>query len=189
MTDAVHQPSHYIADNGMEAIDVVEAFFHDNAFLANVFKYIVRAGKKGDAVQDLEKARVYLDRELYRAGEGDRDPILDVRMRQEILFPSAGGSAWNTTVGEDGVIAVTKKDVPEEDTMFVQFLDAPVLPRVWDDMWDVPEGVVFTDSKFSDYWKREGDIFYFKFGSEWRESWERAVEAVIGASSFTEVVE
>ena len=66
MTDNVNHPAHYIADNGMEAIDVIEAFFHGNAFLANVFKYIARAGKKGDAVVDLCKAQVYLQREIDR---------------------------------------------------------------------------------------------------------------------------
>lgn len=67
MTDPVNHPPHYYADNGMEAIDVVESFFHDNCFLGNVFKYIARAGKKSDSpVEDLKKARFYLDREIRR---------------------------------------------------------------------------------------------------------------------------
>jgi len=32
--------------------------------LGNVVKYVVRAGKKGDAMEDLLKAREYLDREI-----------------------------------------------------------------------------------------------------------------------------
>lgn len=61
--DAIN-PAHYQA-NGMQAIDVIEAFglgFH----LGNVVKYVLRAGKKGEAVECLSKARWYLDREIER---------------------------------------------------------------------------------------------------------------------------
>ena len=65
MTDMVNSPSHYQL-NGLEAIEVIEAFFHDNFHLGNAFKYIARAGKKGDYVEDLEKAAWYLRREIER---------------------------------------------------------------------------------------------------------------------------
>jgi hypothetical protein len=64
MTDPVNHPNHYGgAENPYEAIKVVEAWslgFH----LGSVVKYIARAGKKGDALEDLKKARWYLDREI-----------------------------------------------------------------------------------------------------------------------------
>lgn len=50
----------------MEAIDVIEAFFPDSFHLGNAFKYIARAGKKGDPIEDLTKARWYVDREIAR---------------------------------------------------------------------------------------------------------------------------
>lgn len=60
--DPVDHPHHYGGnENTYEAIKVIEALglnFH----LGNVFKYISRAGKKGDAITDLKKARWYLDR-------------------------------------------------------------------------------------------------------------------------------
>lgn len=60
---AVDHPSHYGgADNAYEAIKVIEAWelgFH----LGNTLKYIKRDGK-GDYIQDLEKARWYLDRKI-----------------------------------------------------------------------------------------------------------------------------
>jgi protein of unknwon function (DUF3310) len=67
--DAVNHPSHYASERGLEAIEVIEAFFHGNAFLANTFKYIARAGKKGGEakrLEDLKKARWYLEREIKR---------------------------------------------------------------------------------------------------------------------------
>lgn len=61
------QSQHYCM-NGMEAIDVIEAYGLNFA-LGNAVKYILRCGHKGgmtDAVADLEKARAYLTREIER---------------------------------------------------------------------------------------------------------------------------
>jgi hypothetical protein len=62
--DLVNHPPHY-KSGGVETIDFIEA--KDlNYRLGNVVKYISRAGKKvgSDPVQDLEKARFYLEREI-----------------------------------------------------------------------------------------------------------------------------
>lgn len=62
--EAVNHPQHYGgADNPYEAIKVIEAW--ELGFcLGNTVKYISRAGKKDDVLQDLKKARWYLDREI-----------------------------------------------------------------------------------------------------------------------------
>jgi len=67
MSDPVHNPSHY-KSGGIEVIDVIEAF-DLNFRLANVIKYVLRAGRKGDALEDLEKAAWYLDREIDKLEE------------------------------------------------------------------------------------------------------------------------
>lgn len=62
--DPVNHPSHYNAHpSGVECITVTE---HMNFNLGNAMKYIWRAGLKDAALQDLEKARWYLDREISR---------------------------------------------------------------------------------------------------------------------------
>lgn len=65
VSDPVNNPEHYKTE-GLEAIDVVEAFFADNYLRGNVFKYIARAGKKdpNKKVEDLQKAAWYLNREI-----------------------------------------------------------------------------------------------------------------------------
>jgi hypothetical protein len=64
MADSVNHPEHYGGvDNPYEAIKVVEAWAL-NFNLGNTLKYISRAGKKGDLLEDLKKARWYLDREI-----------------------------------------------------------------------------------------------------------------------------
>jgi hypothetical protein len=62
--DAVNHPPHYTAHpSGVECIQVTE---HMGFCLGNAVKYIWRADLKGDAVEDLRKARWYLDREIAR---------------------------------------------------------------------------------------------------------------------------
>lgn len=62
--DMVNQPPHYTEHpSGIECIQVTE---HMNFNLGNAFKYIWRADLKGKAIEDLKKARWYLDREIER---------------------------------------------------------------------------------------------------------------------------
>jgi hypothetical protein len=66
--DLVNHPPHYKA-GGVDAIDFIEAKglgYH----LGNVVKYIARADLKGTPLQDLQKARWYLDREIANRSEG-----------------------------------------------------------------------------------------------------------------------
>lgn len=66
--DAVNHPSHYAEGRRCEPIDVIEDW--ELGFnLGNVVKYIARAGRKDDIVQDLEKAEFYLKREIKRLRE------------------------------------------------------------------------------------------------------------------------
>lgn len=74
MTDMVNNPPHYRTDSGLEAIDVIKAFFRSNYNLGQVFKYIARTGKKWDDLEDLKKARWYLDKEIEWRESGDPDP-------------------------------------------------------------------------------------------------------------------
>jgi hypothetical protein len=62
---AVDHPAHYGGDSTYETIKVIEAWGLDFA-LGNAVKYISRAGKKDatKTLEDLEKARWYLDRRI-----------------------------------------------------------------------------------------------------------------------------
>ena len=67
MTEAnnpIDHPAHYTFGR-IEVIDAIEAWslgFH----LGNVVKYVARAAHKGRMIDDLRKARWYLDREILR---------------------------------------------------------------------------------------------------------------------------
>jgi hypothetical protein len=77
VSESVNHPQHYGGDTTYEAIKVIEAW--ELGFcLGNTVKYISRAGKKGDAVEDLKKARWYLDREIARRGaQPIEDPLVE----------------------------------------------------------------------------------------------------------------
>jgi len=65
MSDPVNRPAHYTFGK-FEVIDVLEDFFPTDPLLWQVGKYIARAGRKGAALQDLEKAAWYLRRRIEK---------------------------------------------------------------------------------------------------------------------------
>jgi len=63
--ETVNHPAHYGGDTTYEAIKVIEAW-ELNFNTGNAVKYLSRAGKKGNAVEDLRKAAWYVNREIER---------------------------------------------------------------------------------------------------------------------------
>lgn len=74
VSDMVNHPGHYISENGLETIDVIEAFTSDLVGIeatdtGNIIKYICR-WKHKNGLQDLMKARWYLDHLIDHVEEG-----------------------------------------------------------------------------------------------------------------------
>jgi hypothetical protein len=64
MSDPVNHPEHYTSHpSGVEAITVCE---HFDFCVGNALKYIWRHKDKGRPIEDLKKARWYIDREIQR---------------------------------------------------------------------------------------------------------------------------
>lgn len=65
LSDPVNNPAHY-TDGGIETIDYLQAKLTPEEFKGfckgNAIKYMSRAGKKGDPVEDYQKAMWYLER-------------------------------------------------------------------------------------------------------------------------------
>jgi hypothetical protein len=82
--DAVKHPSHYAEGRKYEPKDVIRDWGL-NFNLGNTVKYIARAGKKDDIVQDLKKAKQYLEFEI-EAIEAERKgtrPVFDEDVNEE----------------------------------------------------------------------------------------------------------
>jgi hypothetical protein len=65
MNDPVNKPAHYTFGY-FEVIEVLQDWFPKNPLLWQVGKYIARADHKGKPLEDLRKARYYLQREIDR---------------------------------------------------------------------------------------------------------------------------
>lgn len=70
-TSMVEHPNHYQSSK-MEVIEVIDAF-DLNFNLGNVVKYVLRCGKKDNPVQELEKAKKYLEFEIKKLKETKND--------------------------------------------------------------------------------------------------------------------
>ena len=65
--DPVNHPTHYTQNpSGVECIQITE---HFNFCIGNALKYLWRSGEKGNYVQDLEKAKWYIQREIDRVSK------------------------------------------------------------------------------------------------------------------------
>lgn len=69
----VINPSHYknkISGADIQVVDIIEAFFEDNAHLSQACKYLLRAGRKTTSsyTEDLNKALWWLARAIMRRG-------------------------------------------------------------------------------------------------------------------------
>ena len=75
MNDPVNHPKHYTTHpSGVECIEVTE---HMNFCVGNAIKYLWRSGLKGEQIEDLRKARWYIDREIARIlNNGDEPPFM-----------------------------------------------------------------------------------------------------------------
>ena len=75
--DNVNHPAHYQTSSGLETIDVIEAFTEgltgfEATNTGNVIKYICR-WKNKNGLEDLKKARWYLNRLISTLEAGDTD--------------------------------------------------------------------------------------------------------------------
>lgn len=70
--DMINHPPHYTRHpSGVECVDVAE---HYNFNVGNAIKYLWRHKLKNDPIEDLKKARWYIDREIAkREKEAARD--------------------------------------------------------------------------------------------------------------------
>lgn len=60
------EPAHYEFPGGVQPIDIAK---HLDFLAGNVVKYVSRAGRKGDRMTDLLKAKKYLDWAIEKEGE------------------------------------------------------------------------------------------------------------------------
>lgn len=130
--DPVNNPSHYAEGRQYEPIAVIEDW-QLNYRLGNAVKYISRAGRKNNAIEDLRKAVWYIEREIESL-EGARSPY---SVSYQDVLEDAAYEAEN---GNELILEYGVSDVDEEPLPF------------WDSdedyMWDPSLGPVdLTDAE------------------------------------------
>lgn len=108
--DVVNHPNHYNQYDGFEVIDVCEQLRAPdgtgNYNRGNAFKYLARAGWKNAEkhVEDLEKAKFYIQREIDRVATDKSWEATPAALKTG--FPEANGK---NTCPECGILLVEKK--------------------------------------------------------------------------------
>jgi len=122
--DPIDSPAHYAEGRQYEPIDVI-ADWELNYHLGNTLKYVSRAGRKLNQLEDLKKARWYLDREIQTL------EAVQPRVTYEDVLEAvtAEAAAGRELLNEYGVADVD---------------DQPLTGWDWDDeyMWDPSLGPV-----------------------------------------------
>ncbi len=84
MSDKINHPDHYAKGRKYEPIDVIEDW-QLGFCLGNCVKYISRAGRKDNTLEDLEKAKWYLDREISRIKDNKITFVTDKEGFSDVL--------------------------------------------------------------------------------------------------------
>lgn len=129
--DPVNNPSHYAEGRKYEPINVIEDW-ELNYRLGNALKYISRAGRKNNAIEDLSKAVWYLQREIDSL-EGSLECPYAVTY-QDVLEYAANEASNGSVPLYEYSINVPQADVDEDP---LPFWDADE-----DYMWDPSLGPV-----------------------------------------------
>jgi len=73
--DVIENPKHYTSHpSGIECIQVTE---HMGFCIGNAMKYLWRCDLKKDAVEDLKKAKWYIEREIAKREGAEKNPAAD----------------------------------------------------------------------------------------------------------------
>lgn len=115
-SDAIN-PQHYKLGD-VQPVDIAE---HLSFNLGNVVKYVSRAGRKGDALEDLKKASWYLNREIARLTqcekpEKDDDWTEITREAMLAKFTELKGARIGTIKREEDGTVWTKSGVDKWET-------------------------------------------------------------------------
>ena len=77
-SDPINRPAHYA--HAVEPIEAIESW-QLGFCLGNVVKYIARAAHKGSLLEDLRKARWYLDRHIEQLAKAELTKVTPIRSR------------------------------------------------------------------------------------------------------------
>lgn len=104
--EKINHPEHY-KGNKYEAIDIIDDY-QLGFNLGNAVKYILRAGKKGDAAEDLKKAKWYIEHEICKLmNEQERKKEKEQVDEANVFFAKMYAARWNKEL-QDGLLGAAR---------------------------------------------------------------------------------
>ena len=132
--DNINKPSHYMLDglDGVEVKDVIRSVLGDDIvsfYIGNVIKYVLRYKKK-NGVEDLKKARLYLDWAItdYENNRELAPEMVDKILKNTTAFSAPGRQTVWAVTGPNGeglrreVKIAADKNLKEEEDRFDEYL-------------------------------------------------------------------
>ena len=122
MSEQVYSPKHYTAHpSGVECITITEHFSFN---IGNAIKYLWRCGLKGDEIEDLKKARWYIDREIDRRQRADAAALeaagrAGLEMRKRVLEREAAEGPERTAERHAREQRETREWFQAQDTAYL----------------------------------------------------------------------
>lgn len=99
MQDPVNRPKHYTSHpSGIDCIQITE---HMGFNLGNALKYIWRCDLKKDAVEDLRKARWYIEREIAKRTGINTTTLSSSGAGNSVTLTAGAGTGFDWNVCAD----------------------------------------------------------------------------------------
>lgn len=116
--DIINNPHHYTL-GGIEVIDIIKAKLTPDQFqgflLGNITKRILRAGEKGNSLEDLKKAHWYLERLIDEEGKKEEMMIAGrvsendkLRNHLQVHWDFGGNLRYGPTIGNETIGVLTE---------------------------------------------------------------------------------
>ena len=142
--DSINNPSHYAAGRQHEPIAVIEDW-ELGYRLGNAVKYISRAGRKQNALEDLRKAQWYLAREIESL-----EPTEPFAVTYEDILQD---SVYAASVGDELVLEYGLSDVDDQELSYWEDTDnrAAMIKRLTDNAIRGYEDNISFDTDEHDY--------------------------------------
>ena len=97
--DMINNPTHYTS-GGIDVIDILKAKLAPDQFqgflLGNITKYMLRADKKGNSLEDLKKAHWYLGRLIDEEEKNEQREKEEENEKLKNHFPFSGKKLFET---------------------------------------------------------------------------------------------
>jgi len=139
--DKINHPHHYCHGRKYEPIEVIDDW-NLGFNLGNAVKYLSRAGRKENALEDLKKAAWYIDREIKR----NEPPAPSLQYEELVMALAAEADDWEFPHGLDDVVYYNSAEAGATDVDDQQLDYWEAADDEWVAFWDSDDDYMWDPS-------------------------------------------